>query len=151
MKEITLTYRDAGRAGESRVAAQNNRSDTTSADVELSIAISNFGANISLDKTVYDWTDTVNIEVVAPDHNQNSNAKETIGTASLPVKVSTRAGAMCSSTYTLKESGEDTGIFVGYIVLSGHAQTINGNTTKAAIAGRLYWTRRWHSSNRWTG
>ena len=131
-EEITLTYRDAGRAGESNVAAAA-ASDTTSADVELSIAISNFGANISLDKTVYDWTDTVNIEVVAPDHNKNSNAKETIGTASLPVKVSTRAGAMCSSTYTLKESGEDTGIFVGYIVLSGHAQTINGNTTKAAV------------------
>ena len=131
-EEITLTYRDAGRAGESNVA-EAKASDTTSADVELSIAISNFGANISLDKTVYDWTDTVNIEVVAPDHNKNSNAKESIGTASLPVKVSTRAGAMCSSTYTLKESGEDTGIFVGYIVLSGHAQTINGNTTKAAI------------------
>jgi len=131
-EEITLTYRDAGRAGESNVAAAT-ASDTTSADVELSIAISNFGASISLDKTVYDWTDTVNIEVVAPDHNKNSSARENIGTASLPVKVSTRAGAMCSSTYTLKESGEDTGIFVGYIVLSGHAQTINGNTTKAAI------------------
>jgi hypothetical protein len=132
-ESITLTYRDAGRAGESRVAAQNT-DDTTSEDVELAIAISNFGANITLDKTVYDWTDTVNIEVVAPDHNKNSNAKETIGTSALPVKVSTRSGAMCSGTYTLKESGEDTGIFEGYIVLTGHAQTINGNTTKAAIA-----------------
>jgi hypothetical protein len=129
---ITLTYRDAGRAGESSVAPQS--SDTVSADVEAEIAISNFGATITLDKTVYDWTDTVNIEVVAPDHNKNSNAKESIGTASLPVKVSTRAGAMCSSTYTLKESGEDTGIFVGYIVLSGTSQTINGNTTHSPTA-----------------
>jgi hypothetical protein len=36
---------------------------------------------------------------------------------------------MCSSTYTLKESGEDTGIFVGYLVLTGiPGQTINGGT-----------------------
>jgi len=133
-EEITLTYRDAGRAGESNVAAAT-ASDTTSADVELSIAISNFGASISLDKTVYDWTDTVNIEVVAPDHNKNSSARENIGTASLPVKVSTRAGAMCSSTYTLKESGEDTGIFVGYITLTGlPGQANNGGDTQDTIA-----------------
>ena len=114
---ITLTYRDAGRAGESSVAPSS--SDTVSVDVESEIAISNFGATITLDKTVYDWTDDVNIEVVAPDHNKNSAGKETIGTAALPVKISTRSGALCSSTYTLKESGEDTGIFTGYITLQG--------------------------------
>ena len=130
-ESITLTYRDAGRAGEQEVAPTT--SDTVSEDVELSIAISNFGASISLDKTVYDWTDTVNIEVVAPDHNKNSNKKEIIGTAPLPVKVSTRDGQMCSSFYTLKESGEDTGIFVGYIVLQGlNGQAINGGTLTAA-------------------
>ena len=128
---ITITYRDAGRAGEQSVAPSS--SDTVSQDVELAIAISNFGASISLDKTVYDWTDTVNIEVVAPDHNKNSAKKETIGTAALPVKVSTRSGQMCSSTYTLKESGEDTGIFTGYIVLQGlNSQNINGGTHSAA-------------------
>ena len=130
---ITITYRDAGRAGEQSVAPSS--SDTVSSDVELAIAISNFGASISLDKTVYDWTDTVNIEVVAPDHNKNSNKKENIGTAALPVKVSTRSGAMCSSTYLLKENGEDTGIFVGYIVLTGlDAQNINGATNHSATA-----------------
>ena len=130
-EEITITYRDAGRAGEQSVAPSS--SDTVSSDVELAIAISNFGASISLDKTVYDWTDTVNIEVVAPDHNKNSNKKEQIGTSALPVKVSTRSGAMCSSTYLLKENGEDTGVFVGYIVLQGlNSQSINGGTHSAA-------------------
>ena len=130
-EEITLTYRDAGRAGEQSVAPSS--SDTVSQDVELAIAISNFGASISLDKTVYDWTDTVNIEVVAPDHNKNSNKKESIGTAALPVKVSTRSGQMCSSTYTLKENGEDSGVFTGYIVLQGlNGQNINGGTLSAS-------------------
>ena len=130
---ITITYRDAGRAGEQEVAPSS--SDTVSQDVELAVAISNFGASISLDKTVYDWTDTVNIEVVAPDHNKNSNKKENIGTAGLPVKVSTRSGPMCSSTYLLKETGEDTGIFGGYIVLTGlDAQNINGATNHSATA-----------------
>jgi len=130
-ESITITYRDAGRAGEQSVAPSS--SDTVSEDVELSIATSNFGASISLDKTVYDWTDTVNIEVVAPDHNKNSNKKESIGTAALPVKVSTRDGQMCSSTYTLKENGEDTGIFTGYVVLQGlNGQNINGGTHSAA-------------------
>ena len=124
---ITLTYRDAGRAGESSVAPATG--DTVSTDVELSIAISNFGASITLDKTVYDWTDEVNIEVIAPDHNKNSNARENIGTTDLPVKVSTRSGQMCTGTYLLKENGEDSGVFVGYITLSGIAnQNINGGT-----------------------
>ena len=119
---ITLTYRDSGLAGETQVNAD-------SADVEATIAISNFGATITLDKTVYDWTDDVNIEVVAPDHNKNSAGKETIGTAALPVKISTRSGALCSSTYTLKESGEDTGIFTGYITLQGvESQAVNPST-----------------------
>ena len=115
---VTLTYRDSGPAGEASVS-DVVATDTTSVDVEHEISISNFGASITLDKTVYDWTDTVNIEVVAPDHNKNEAGKETIGTAALPVKVSTRAGQMCSSTYTLKESGENTGVFEGYLVLTG--------------------------------
>ena len=114
---ITLTYRDAGRAGESSVAPATG--DTVSTDVELSIAISNFGASITLDKTVYDWTDTVNIEVVAPDHNKNENQRENIGTSSLPIKISTRHSQMCSTSYALTESGENTGVFEGYIVLTG--------------------------------
>ena len=131
---ITLTYRDAGVAGEESVAPSS--SDTVSLDVEHEISISNFGASITLDKTVYDWTDTVNIEVVAPDHNKNEAGKETIGTAALPVKISTRAGQLCSSYYTLKESGENTGIFQGYITLQGiDEQTINNNPSGGHDAG----------------
>ena len=37
---------------------------------------------------------------------------------------------MCSSTYTLKETGEDTGIFTGYITLQGiESQKVNNNAT----------------------
>jgi len=126
---ITLTYRDAGRAGESSVSPVL-ASDTISEDVELEISISNFGASITLDKTVYDWTDTVNIEVVAPDHNKNENKREDIGTSSLPIKISTRHSQMCSTSYKLTESGENTGVFEGYIVLTGLAsQKVNGGGT----------------------
>ena len=131
---VTLTYRDSGPAGEASVS-NVVATDTTSVDVEHTISISNFGASITLDKTVYDWTDTVNIEVVAPDHNKNSAGKESIGTAALPVKVSTRSGQMCTSTYTLKENGEDTGVFVGYLVLQGLiGQSINGGTLSSTAA-----------------
>ena len=82
-----------------------------------------------------DWTDDVNIEVVAPDHNRNEAGKETIGTAALPVKISTRAGQLCSSYYTLKETGENTGIFVGYITLQGvNSQAINPATNSGSLS-----------------
>jgi len=113
-EEVTLTYRDQGLSGKDEVKDDY-------ADIEATIYASNFGAIVELDKAIYDWTDRVLITVTAPDHNKDSEKEESIGTTALPVKVSTRQETMPSGTtsYTLAESDEDTGVFTGEFVLQG--------------------------------
>jgi hypothetical protein len=105
---VTLTYVDVGLSGESDVGGDSQ-------DIETTFSISNFGALIELDKALYNWTDTVNITITAPDHNNNSAAEETIGTSALPIQVTSRNGKMCTSTsgstyYIAAETGPDTGV-----------------------------------------
>ena len=117
---VTLTYRDRGLSGE-------NSYGDDELDIEATFSISKFGAIVELDKAVYDWTDTVVITITAPDHNNNPNSEETIGTGDLPIQANTRAGKMCTTgdkTYTLNESDEDTGVFTGEIVLGGFTHTL---------------------------
>jgi len=124
---VTLTYRDIGLSGEEKYGGDE-------LDVEATFSISSFGAIVELDKAVYDWTDTVYITVTAPDWNQNSNSEEQIGTASLPINANTRIGKMCSSTYLLNETNEDTGIFDGEIALSGFDHTMATSQSYTATA-----------------
>ena len=119
-ESVTLTYRDVGLSGETSVGDDE-------LDIEASFTISKFGAIVELDKAVYDWTDTVVITITAPDHNNNANSEETIGTSSLPIQANSRAGKMCTSgdkTYTLNETNEDTGVFDGEIALRGFSHTM---------------------------
>ena len=74
-ESVTLTYRDVGLSGESGYGDDE-------LDVEASFSISKFGAIVELDKAVYDWTDTVVVTITAPDHNNNANSEETIGSSS---------------------------------------------------------------------
>ena len=99
---MTLTYRDQGLSGKDEVKDDYN-------DIETTIYASNFGAIVELDKAIYDWTDRVLITVTAPDHNQDSEKEESIGTTALPVKVSTRQETFPTgaTSYTLRETGED--------------------------------------------
>ena len=137
---VTLTYRDVGLSGEKKVQDDE-------LDVEETFTISDFGAIVELDKAVYDWTDTVAIAITAPDHNTNTNSAESIGTSSLPVNANTRAGKMCTGTtsYTLDESSEDSGIFEGSITLTGFAHTLASsdsytpasNSCSGATSGKL--------------
>ena len=137
---VTLTYRDVGLSGEKKVQDDE-------LDIEASLTISDFGAIVELDKAVYDWTDTVAVAITAPDHNTNTNAAESIGTSSLPVNANTRAGKMCTGTtsYTLDESSEDSGIFEGSITLTGFAHTLASsdsytpadNSCSGATSGKL--------------
>jgi len=117
-ESVTLTYNDVGLSGENYVADDNM-------DIEAYFSISNFGALIELDKAVYAWTDTVYVTITAPDHNNNTAAEETIGTAALPLQASTRNGQMCTtagSKYTVAaETGPDTGIFTAEIALLGYS------------------------------
>jgi len=133
---VTLTYVDVGISGE-----DTTEDDTL--DVEAYFSISNFGALIELDKAVYNWTDTVYIDITSPDHNVNSASEETIGTTSLPIQVSTRVGKMCTSsstngaTYQAAESGVDTGIFTAEVALEGFDHTMSSDTSSRNSQGEL--------------
>jgi len=122
---VTLTYVDVGLSGE----------DTTEddvLDVEAYFTISNFGALIELDKAVYNWTDTVTFAITAPDHNTNTAGEETIGSSTLPIQVTTRSGKLCTSgdkTYKAAETGVDTGVFEGEVLLSGFDHQMSSDST----------------------
>jgi len=105
----------------------------------LTIFTSNFGATVELDQKVYTWTDKVYITVVAPDQNFDSNLIDEIGnTNEDPLKVATRGNNL--NKYKLVETGTDTGIFTGEVILTGYNHDANGeqsgglppNTTSGA-------------------
>ena len=75
-------------------------------------------AIVDLDQKVYTWTDRVHITIVSPDHNYDSNLIDTIGDSeSDPLRISTRWHML--DRYKLVETGTDTGIFTGEVILSG--------------------------------
>ena len=119
-EEIVLEYTDWGPSGSDYVGGESE-------DVNLTIFTSNFGATVELDQKVYTWTDKVYITIVAPDHNQDSNLIDEVGdTAKDPIKVATRGHSM--KQYKLVETGVDTGIFTGEVILTGFNHDADGNT-----------------------
>jgi len=117
-EEVVLEYTDWGPSGADYVGQENEK-------VNLTIFTSNFGATVELDQKVYTWTDKVYITVVAPDHNFDSNLIDTIGTSNKdPLKVATRAAKL--DKYQLTETGTDTGIFTGEVILVGFDHDANG-------------------------
>jgi hypothetical protein len=120
-EEIVLEYSDWGPSGSDFVGDEDE-------DVNLTIFTSNFGATVELDQKVYTWTDKVYITIVAPDHNFDSNLVDEIGdTDSDPIKVSTRGNKL--NNYKLVETGTDTGIFTGEVILTGFTHNADGDTT----------------------
>ncbi|CAI9831749.1 conserved hypothetical protein [Nitrosopumilaceae archaeon] len=110
-EEITLEYTDWGPSGADYVGEEHQ-------DIRLQVFTSNFGATIELDQKVYTWTDKVFITIVAPDHNFDSSLIDEIGRdATDPLQVSTREGKI--DNYRLAETGPDTGIFTGEVILTG--------------------------------
>lgn len=110
---IVLEYTDWGPAGADYVGDEDE-------DVTLEIVTSDFGATIELDQKVYTWTDKVYITIVAPDHNYDSDLVDEIGnTDTDPIKISTRGHDL--DEYKLVETGVDTGIFTGEVILTGFA------------------------------
>ncbi|MCV0410959.1 hypothetical protein [Nitrosopumilus sp.] len=119
-EEIVLEYTDWGPSGADYVGNEDE-------DVNLTIFTSNFGATIELDQKVYTWTDKVYITVVAPDHNFDSNLVDEIGdTDSDPIKIATRGHDI--DNYKLVETGTDTGIFTGEVILTGFLHDADGIT-----------------------
>jgi len=83
---------------------------------------SDFGATIELDQKVYTWTDKVFITIVAPDYNFDPDIIDTV-----MVTVSTRHHKLAN--YKLVETGPDTGIFTGEVILTGFNHDAIGNGT----------------------
>ena len=114
-EEITLTYNDLGPSGADYVTDDDR-------DVELQIETSNFGATVELDQNVYTWTDKVFITVVASDYNFDSNIVDEIGSEGKgEITIRTRADEL---QYRLAETGPDTGVFTGELVLTGDKEAL---------------------------
>jgi hypothetical protein len=117
-EEIVLEYTDWGPSGSDYVGDEDE-------DVNLTLFTSNFGATVELDQKVYTWTDKVYITIVAPDHNFDSNLVDEVGdTSKDPIKVSTRGFDI--DNYKLVETGTDTGIFTGEVILTGFEHDADG-------------------------
>src|SRR3970040_2209632 len=126
-EKIVLEYTDWGPSGSDFVGDEDE-------DVNLTIFTSNFGATVELDQKVYTWTDKVYITIVAPDHNFDSNLVDEIGdTDEDPIKVSTRGDDL--DNYKLVETGTDTGIFTGEVILTGFTHDADGDSTTGDTDG----------------
>ncbi len=120
-EEIVLEYTDWGPSGSDFVGDEDE-------DVNVTVFTSNFGATVELDQKVYTWTDKVYITIVAPDHNFDSDLVDDIGNNDADtIKVSTRGKDI--SNYKLVETGTDTGIFTGEVILTGFTHDADGDST----------------------
>ena len=120
-ESITLTYNDRSPSGANTVGDDDR-------DVELNIKTSDFGATVELDQNVYTWTDKVFITVVASDYNFDSNIVDEIGSEDKgEITVRTRGADL--EQYRLAETGPDTGVFTGELVLTGQDGEIDDGPT----------------------
>ena len=118
-EEIELEYTDWGPSGSDHVGDEDE-------DINLTVFTSNFGSTVELDQKVYTWTDKVYITIVAPDHNFDSDLVDEIGNSEDdPIKIATRGDDL--DQYKLVETGTDTGIFTGEVILTGFAHDANGD------------------------
>ncbi|MDR3782549.1 MAG: hypothetical protein P4K92_04495 [Candidatus Nitrosotalea sp.] len=80
---------------------------------------------IHFNKKVFSWTDRVYITIYAPDFNSDPNIIDEIGvTTDDKITVSTNGHSI---PYHLVETGSNTGIFTGYVTLTGDP-TLKGST-----------------------
>ncbi len=126
-EQIVLEYTDWGPSGANFVGNEDE-------DINLTIYSSNFGATVELDQKVYSWTDKVFITIVAPDHNFDSNLIDEIGnTQADKLVVQTRGFDI--ERYRLEETGADTGIFTGEVIMTGFCHDADGKLSTGAGAG----------------
>ena len=85
----------------------------------------NVNATVELDQKVYPWTDKVYITIVAPDYNFDSDLIDEIGTGGKGnLIISTNDFKL--NSYKLIETGTDTGIFTGEVILTGFCHDADG-------------------------
>ena len=130
-ERITLEYQDNSPAGADFIGDDSE-------DISIDIRSSDFGASVSLDQKVYTWTDKVYLTIVAPDHNFDSKAIDEIGGKTSEININTRADEI--EFYKLVETGADTGIFTGEVILTGFkthdadGDGVDGDATGLTIA-----------------
>ena len=71
-----------------------------------------FKPQISLDKSIYSWTDIIRMEILSPNDNQNNYQIDKI-------KVDVSSSLSTLKSYVLEETGKSDGIFTGMITLTG--------------------------------
>ena len=124
---IKITYTDWGTAGSDFVGKNDQK-------VKLQFSTSNFQSLITLDKKVYSWTEKVYVTIAAPDHNFDENKNDEIGSKSTnEIKISTRGNSL--SQYKIVETGSNTGIFAGEVILTGFKHDADGNPRTGDIDG----------------
>ena len=110
-EEIELEYQDNAPAGADFVGDDSE-------DIIAEIMTSDFGATVELDQKVYTWTDKMYVTVVAPDHNFDPHTIDEIGVdQDSQLDITTREDEI--EGYKLVETGPDTGIFTGEVILTG--------------------------------
>jgi hypothetical protein len=83
----------------------------------ISLSTSDSSSSIQFNKKVFSWTDRVYITIHAPDFNSDPNIIDEIGTTTDDkVTISTSGNSI---PYRLVETGSNTGIFRGYVTLTG--------------------------------
>jgi len=93
-----------------------------------------FGAPPKVDQNIYTWTDKVYIRIAAPDFNFDKDLIDEIGnSASNPIKISTRGFSL--DQYKLVETGPNTGIFVGEVILTGFCHDADGDESTGSGSG----------------
>jgi len=85
---------------------------------QVSVSKNDTGSSpVHLSKKVFSWTDQVYIRIDAPDFNSDPNVVDVIGTTTDDkITVSTTGHSI---PYQLVETGANTGIFTGYLILTG--------------------------------
>ena len=92
-----------------------------------------FGAIVELNKVVYAWTDGVWITVTAPNFNSDPTKIDYIGDKSDSRITITFTNGKKLDFYKLEETGVDTGVFIGHVLLTGFSHDVNGDGTDDPI------------------
>lgn len=87
---------------------------------------SSYGGAIHLDRGAYSPTGRIRVTVIAPDANLDPRARDLIGDGKNgEITIKTRKARL--ENYRLVETGADTGIFYGYVTLTGFAHDADGD------------------------
>jgi len=102
-----------------------NMDDLTPIPFDFS-SLRDYGSQLTLDQKIYTWTDKVYITIVAPAHNFDVDMLDEIGNSNMS-KITIFTSNHMLDNYKLVETGSDTGIFSGELILTGFEYDADGN------------------------